>query len=323
MVFGQLAVMVFFMLSGFVIYLATASKPDSFRPGEFVRKRALRIVPPYLCALFLSWVGVCISRAKIVGPQFMQLLGNVAFFVTEDPKRVHGVNAYMGNSPLWSLSFEVWFYVIFLVMFAFGRKNLSALRYVAWAVSAIGLITMAIEPNPLSLYATFFVVWWAGAEMAREYMASGRITIKGQVPAFGSIVAVGLGWALIVLPSIRQLKHLISADVYPLQQEKQLVIAVVALVVGLVWNEMRSPGYDATVGRFEPLSPISYGIYVMHYPLVLIAVKSTHAFNSYADLVWAIPAVLLLAYLFDYRLYKTLNDWSRKRSGSVMPPGAA
>ena len=55
--FGQEAVMLFFLLSGFVIYYSTAKQGDkSFRP--YFARRLRRIYPIYLIALALSFASV-------------------------------------------------------------------------------------------------------------------------------------------------------------------------------------------------------------------------------------------------------------------------
>ncbi|WP_304280672.1 acyltransferase [Caulobacter segnis] len=50
---GNIAVLTFFVLSGFII-TESAERFYPGRPGAFVTNRAIRILPPYLCAVLLS-----------------------------------------------------------------------------------------------------------------------------------------------------------------------------------------------------------------------------------------------------------------------------
>ena len=75
--FGQEAVMVFFVLSGFVIYWAT-SKPNVPRErfGRYFAKRFTRIYSVWFLALCAMFVMSSVSAGKIVLESPARLLGN-------------------------------------------------------------------------------------------------------------------------------------------------------------------------------------------------------------------------------------------------------
>ena len=116
------AVIVFFVLSGFVI--SWAAKRDG-AAREYVLNRASRIYSVALPALALTWVTdnfLILHYPGIIGalyqyaapwkylPMFLSF-SNDFWFLSEDA---------FSNIPYWSLSYEVWYYVVFGA-FVFGR----------------------------------------------------------------------------------------------------------------------------------------------------------------------------------------------------------
>ena len=49
--FSTAAVMVFFLISGFVVYASAGIERKPFVVSDYARKRIIRILPPYLCAI--------------------------------------------------------------------------------------------------------------------------------------------------------------------------------------------------------------------------------------------------------------------------------
>ena len=79
--FGQEAVIIFFLLSGFVIYLAyDRSKDKSFK--IFFWKRFLRIYIPFICVLIVSYLLFALSKKEFASINWLTLLGNL--FMLQD-----------------------------------------------------------------------------------------------------------------------------------------------------------------------------------------------------------------------------------------------
>jgi len=112
--FGQEAVILFFILSGFVIAYSTASRePASYR--EYLFKRATRIYPIFLISLAIAWfLPVQEPHAHSnPPPTWLWLLGNLAMLQDVSTKPGVWIEPFFGNSPLWSLSYEWLYYLIF------------------------------------------------------------------------------------------------------------------------------------------------------------------------------------------------------------------
>ncbi|MHB8209551.1 acyltransferase family protein, partial [Mucilaginibacter sp.] len=115
--FGQEAVILFFLLSGFVIQCAfTLSADKSFK--TFFSKRFLRIYIPLICVFITNYSLDALQSGAFLPIDFHSLAGNLlmlqnsSFFL----KPYVTVGSFLGNTPLWSLSYEWWFYMVFFVI---------------------------------------------------------------------------------------------------------------------------------------------------------------------------------------------------------------
>jgi peptidoglycan/LPS O-acetylase OafA/YrhL len=102
--YGQLGVQLFFFLSGYIIYMAW-DRAETGTAG-FYWNRLARIAPLYYLMLVLSYIfGWSMSPSELNAENFVWHL----FFA-------HGFSsgyAYAGISPMWSLTSEVAFYLVF------------------------------------------------------------------------------------------------------------------------------------------------------------------------------------------------------------------
>ena len=308
--YATVAVMVFFLISGFVIYRSSGVSAGAFSVSSYAQKRILRILPAYVVALVLSYA----VDTALYGHPFhvLAFLGNMAFLV--ESRGVHGVFAFHHNAPLWSLSYEMWFYVFFAAIVLAAGTRFAVLRRCAVGISIAGLVSMWIVTNPVSLYAGAFVIWWAGAELAHEYNEAGGISWTGQLR---SLLSMALIAALVSLRIVAGKVGVLGAARYSTTQLSHLVIAV-ALVVGvLLWQGVRMCGFDAVIGPFRRIAPVSYGIYIFHFPIVLLAAHEHVTGSAVLDLVWVLPAVFGLAWLFDLQLHR----WLVRRLVRTPDPG--
>jgi peptidoglycan/LPS O-acetylase OafA/YrhL len=124
---GAFGVSTFFVLSGMLLsypywkaYLAGRPMPQL---GHFVRRRAARIVPAYYASLIVSFA-LTFAIAPDAAHKVWRLVAGLTFtsdfhYVTFFPSAING--------PLWSISFEVFSYVLLALMMAalfwwVGRK---------------------------------------------------------------------------------------------------------------------------------------------------------------------------------------------------------
>jgi len=148
------AVIVFFVLSGFVIAHVCASREVT--PAQYAIARAARVYSVALPALFLTFTLDCLG--KIVAPeiysstwgyvengQIQQFIMGL-FFLNE----LWYYKITIGSMlPYWSLGFEVWYYIIFGLIFFYRGK---------WKVFFVLTAFLIVGPRVASL----FPIWLLG-----------------------------------------------------------------------------------------------------------------------------------------------------------------
>lgn len=133
--FGPAAVMAFIVLSGYLIRLSL----ERVDLRAFAASRMRRILPPFLLAIlltcllaFLAPLAFPSGSAAFTAPTARETFSLDGLLPT-----LLFLNGFVGptlsaNGPLWSLSFEVWYYVL-AICFASGRRGCLVLGAVAAA----------------------------------------------------------------------------------------------------------------------------------------------------------------------------------------------
>ncbi|WP_379890668.1 acyltransferase family protein [Erwinia mallotivora] len=140
--FGYLGVPLFFMISGFVIFM-TLDKSESY--GFFLQKRWLRLFPAMLVASVLIYLTAGLFPERPAGsPTLMNLIPGLIFFNPETLSMVSGLNFNSLEGSFWSLYVEVVFYLLIgFVYYFIGRKYcLPTLILPMLAVSAASAVKM-------------------------------------------------------------------------------------------------------------------------------------------------------------------------------------
>ena len=169
--FAHQAVVVFFLLSGWLVggsLLNKSTRAGAFRDYAIDRMTRLWIV---LVPTFILILGIGILTAQ-VDPRVASIAsGNeysaTAFFGNLVGLQKITVPTFGGNFPLWSLSNETWYYVLFpLLVIAMGTK--SSLYRAAATVAAASLAWWL--NGPILLY---FAIWLLGAAGSRIELQTG------------------------------------------------------------------------------------------------------------------------------------------------------
>ncbi|HEY8614646.1 acyltransferase [Phenylobacterium sp.] len=243
---GAAGVDVFFVISGFIMWVVTCNRTPS--PGQFLWRRVQRIVPLYW-GLTLLVAGVALA-APWVFPAMQvtaEALVKSLFFV---PYRDHtGLIAPL-VIPGWTLNYEMFFYLLF----AAGLLAPTKLR--AWLVTAALVALVAVRPlgdtaNPI--WATYtnplLLEFGAGIWL-------GRAWAEGRLPG------VRAGWALVIAGLLGFAAA--GASGVDVERARFLIWGVPALllVAGAVSIERRG-----AVPNWRPLQALgdaSYSLYLVH-----------------------------------------------------------
>lgn len=153
---GTESVLVFFLLSGTVIRLSMDANPKSRL--QFLKRRATRIIPLYVVAIFLT-IAVSFFAGKTLS--LWVVVGNLLFLQT---LQGYITPTIWSNAALWSLSFEVFFYLVFASTIGNYQKKLLYL----WVITSfIAVITQYFVSLPgifghLTIMLAYSSIWLLG-----------------------------------------------------------------------------------------------------------------------------------------------------------------
>ncbi len=260
--FGQEAVLVFFLLSGFVIFANERTRALS--PRGYYLRRLRRIYPPLLLAMLVSTL-VAWSQNELALFDARQFWATL--FSLQDISRLKpGVIAdpYMLNDPLWSLSYEVLFYLIFPPILMAWKRWPVMTEHAIGLGSCLLYLVYAGMPGHFQLVGAYFIVWWSGAMAARAWQDGGRNVLAMRRTYLWLLALCVVAAAVVSEVGYRGLGF------YPFLQLRHFAVA--ALLLPLLYG----PIGRACARLLERAGPaakwfagISYGLYVLHYPLVI------------------------------------------------------
>lgn len=256
--FAYLAVMVFFVLSGWLVGGSFLNKMDSERALQHyavdrVSRLWVVLVPTFVVALLAGGV------IGVVDP------GRVSFSA-DDP---YSVSAFIGNMfglqtilvpsfgenfPLWSLANETWYYVLFPLLILVFRGRSVAWR--AMALLAIGAIVQLVTPEII----LYFSIWLLGVAFSRVKIEAGPV----------------LRWTLLILAAgSAVLIRLKGTNEFNLESYPQFLMF--SLLFGLFLSSMQfkrqpSPKLDRLDRTGKFFADFSFTLYVLHVPLILVMV---------------------------------------------------
>ena len=313
--FGQEGVLVFFLLSGFVIcYSHCLGKSNQNDFATYLFKRGRRIFPIFIISLLLAYIIACIGSHSLIPLNFRLLAGNL--FMLQDHPEKPGVFIlpFEDNMPLWSLSYEWWFYMMFYPINRWVQVDKQ--KYLVLALCFLGMAINQFFPNSVCWFLVFFVIWWAGVEMAREFLATKDVTFQRQKTML-VLLAFPMVWYGLTTWHWQTTGMPITFMTYPFIEFRYFLMTTVFLILALLWKKCHFIGFKPTLGWFQPLASISYALYVFHYPIIcdLQLFPGNNYFSL--DLVLRVILAFVLAWLVEAHLQKSLNSatdpWLKRR----------
>jgi peptidoglycan/LPS O-acetylase OafA/YrhL len=127
---GMMAVLLFFILSGYVIGLTNRRPATQNSVGDYLRRRAIRLLPIYVVAVVFGWL---VSRTA----SWRTLIGNLLLLQNTVPGSPFRVPLLDSNPNLWSLHYEVIYYLGFILVWL-SRPPISATFVLAFCVGMLG-----------------------------------------------------------------------------------------------------------------------------------------------------------------------------------------
>lgn len=264
---GSEAVILFFILSGFVISYSSDMRLSV--PGgvfSYIRNRVRRIYPLFVVALAVTFLLNCWRAGSLLPFDYKNCVLNLAMLQDLTwMKEGAWAPTFGGNDPLWSLSYEWWFYIAFIPLVRyvpFKRQRRAALL-----LSALCALSYFLVPSPIGLFGGYFFIWWSGVELSRQYRDEGELSFRGQRNTFAGLFLIIVCWSVPVIAAVQDGEKL-SAGLEPVIQLRHAIGAFLLLFFGILWYRFRLIGFQRTIGVLQFLAPISYALYIMHMPFV-------------------------------------------------------
>lgn len=255
---AAVAVKAFFVVSGFLIFM---SYERSATIASYAEKRIRRIYPAYFMVVVICAMGLMVVSSKSIGDYFSfawvkYILANLAFlnFIQPTLPGVFESNKLGAvNGALWTLKIEAMFYLsvpLFVFLFRrFGHLLILMLAYSSSVAYAEIMVTLA-ERTGSAVY----------LELGRQLPGQLSYFLAGAFfYYFLPVLERFFGYFLIAAVMI-----LVANIQLPLPVLEPLALATMVVIFGLFLY----------LGNFGKYGDFSYGVYIVHFPVIQLLLYS-------------------------------------------------
>lgn len=323
--FAYDAVVVFFVLSGYVISYAATTLERSLK--QFAINRIARIMPVAIAAVLLSaafYWAVGSERVDLYGdPALRAYWPEMSVYALTFSNQAWTNNVVpFGNGPYWSLAFEVWCYAFYaLIIFCRGGLRVIAILLLAallgpkqiiilpmWLAGSMAYhISSRFEPNRVAAWILallpVFVYGLIQIPMPRDWSYAYVGSHLEALIGFGLDGAANFGWGYI-------LAILFSLHLF----------GVAALAQTMTLSEG-----NFAVRSIRFLAGYTFTLYLLHMPLIkffmsLMGAKRSDYILSYELICYALTliCVYVIGNLVEHKKY-TYRKWVEAGLNRLIP----
>jgi exopolysaccharide production protein ExoZ len=206
---GHAGVLVFFVISGFVMSFACAGES----PATFAMRRIIRVVPLYW-VMTLVYFAILERNDIAAGTPFLRLphLMESLFFVPHFHLRVPDA-IWPVLVQGWTLNYEMFFFLIFFVGIALHRPRIFSMALLVLLL-AIGLAFGPVDPRLVTWTSPLLLLFLAGVLLAEARMRVSLARLVWALPlgigamalgsggVFGGVLIIGIGAVLVLLGTL-------------------------------------------------------------------------------------------------------------------------
>jgi peptidoglycan/LPS O-acetylase OafA/YrhL len=328
--FGRfdLAVAVFFGLSGFLLWRGHAAAARGLRPvpptGHYLRSRLVRIMPGYLVA-----VVVILSLLPDARADLTVWLANLTLTQIYVP-----LTLTAGLTQMWSLSVEVAFYLALPVLALLARRVPVRARIPVIATAALASLAWALIPfstpagtNPLNWPPAFFS-WFAAGMLLAELTVTPvgwphRLARRRVLMAALAVVAF-----LVAASPIAGPEGLVpGTDSQFIVKTAMGAVVAAALIAPLVLDRPDTPHRLLGSTTMVTLGRWSYGLFIWHLAALwmVFPIIGEFAFNGHMPVVLVLTVVIGFAIaavsyaLVESPCREALRRWEFRHERPVPP----
>lgn len=323
---GHFAVLFFFVLSGFVITKSMIHSWDGLEGssirirswiGRFFFRRAVRILPPLVVVLFAlrTWIPGALEPNE---SHYWLFMANLTIYWHQ--------SISPGSSHLWSIAVEEQFYVIWPVVMLLGFRMVPKRHELKWFFFALLLFAGWMRWQGFGavfkpMYRELLM------PMVFEAFILGACLTALQFREASNRVISRLGWVLMTLlaasaaiihsPYVGEWRFLVSECRYQ------------SLLLVSVWIIMRSTeltkpwwfDWFLLNAVVQYLGRISYGFYLIHFPVVHLLEESLKA-HWMVLLMLSLAISLGLAVVSYEFMERPLQRWANRKD-PLRPAGSS
>ncbi|RZK49205.1 MAG: acyltransferase [Pedobacter sp.] len=248
--FGHEAVIIFFVLSGFVIHLKQAQvdfKYSKFSLNKFFKKRIIRLWPTLITAMLLCVLFDAICFLYLKESDVFQKYNRINF--VQNILLIPNSADWGNNYPLWSLKHEWVFYLLYpCLLFLKTKQKLIPIIILS---TTYLLYLLGIKIPILQNVAYTVLIWYLGVILADLYIKHNK-RLKNVYPYF--FVPI-LSYPLLDRNNI---------DTFPIL-DLVFGIFTMGLICCLLYNRFNK--LNLFFNKFKLIGLYSYSLYLLHWPI--------------------------------------------------------
>jgi peptidoglycan/LPS O-acetylase OafA/YrhL len=315
---GHQSVVIFFVLSGLLIGRSVLFpvREGSWSWTIYLINRCTRLyvvlVPAMLLCAFWDWRGMALSGAHRF---YWEAIPSFGSWTVIDRTTLSGFGGNLlflqsifydpfgSNGPLWSLSYEFWYYMLFpLILLFFSNKIAKTWRIIYFSLA---LAIFVMIGTHITLY---FAMWLAGAALTFPLLSRWRAPREG----FGwlGLLCLAVFFGSLVISRFDLLRNFGDLHLFLVA----FAFTPSLLIIVSMKGESGSKSYSRLAGL---LAGFSYTLYLTHMPLLYFLRTSLASQPRWEPDALHVAcgcgiALVLLAYAYAvYWLTESRTSWVR------------
>lgn len=271
--FGPNVVQIFWLLSGFIFqtiyYKQIASRSLSLK--DYLILRLSRLYPLHILTLFT------VGALQLL---YFNSKGHWFWFSAQDFKHFFLQILFMSswypsfklsfNAPIWSVSVELFVYIIFFIVAAAGivnKRNLYIYAFISLLFATFKIL------DPFSRCMMFFFAGCVVAEHLREGIDAKKLLLRVTLLCIPT---------LIFFEIMKQFESHLNS--YQLQLLLDILLvpgsSMILLAFIVIFRDIKTPW---VVKTFKQLGDLTYSTYLVHFPIILsiVLILKTNDFSIF------------------------------------------
>lgn len=255
---GASRVDIFFVISGFVLFLATYSRGGE-PPGGFLLRRVMRIAPLYwvftlgLAIAALGWPKL-FPNLKPTAQDIALSLFFIPHFSASRPDKIWPI-LVQG----WALTYEVIFYCVFAAALFFRRENWLAIIAGSFvSLALVGFVWRPASAFGITVSDPVLLEFLGGALFAQAWINGWRLSLRS-------------AWVLLVLALIGLAGGTWAAQLYEPLRAAFLGIPALMIVIACVMLDHHRPWRKRR--WIHEIGQASYSIYLIHGLVISVVAR--------------------------------------------------